>query len=90
MSPVPPEVWITRFVAPLGTSMTKYCELSCAPERLFTVWPLLSGTPKVAVTLRSTVMATAQPAEPEQSPPQPVSVQPLPGFAVSVTLVPEV
>ena len=96
MSPVPPLVVITRLLAPLGTSMEKYCCALVAPASPDTATPFRSGVvpparllSKVAVTACAADMVTVQVPVPLQAPDQPVKLEPLAGVALSVTLAPE-
>jgi hypothetical protein len=71
-------------------------KVTTSPNRLVAVRVIVLGTvivgavtsSKRAETLLLAVRARVQAPVPEQSPPQPLKADPLPGLAVSVTVVP--
>ena len=92
-SPEPPDVEITRLLAPAGTTMENKALDPALPDRPDTGTPfcsvvtlLLAGL-KVAPRLTAVVpAATVQPPVPAQAPLQPANVLPVSGVAVKVML----
>ena len=92
-SPVPPLVWMFRFVAPEGTATEKYCKEPVAPE-MFVCSKGVTVFPPPLVLKLAVMLALLVPAAmvqlllvPLQAPLQPAKVLPLAAWAVRVMAV---